>query len=246
MQNRYTGDFGDFVKYGLLRHLSKGKQLGVAWYLYPDESGTDGQKTGYLHDPETWKILDEELFDGLNEIICKAQSGAGHRSVTEIQDRHLLPGAVFSNGLLDTEIPPHAWRGRRAWRADWFDGVMAKLVDCELVFADPDNGLCPDHRYSASRRKGLKRLPLREAVCLSEGRTAVIYHHNTRFKGGHHKEIRHWMDKLPRCTEAFYSNEDGFRTFFVITEDAAIQDRLKEFAAAWEQAGQLISSHDTR
>ena len=35
MQNQYTGDFGDFVKYGLLRPLSEDRQLGMAWYLRP-------------------------------------------------------------------------------------------------------------------------------------------------------------------------------------------------------------------
>ena len=33
MQNRYVGDIGDYVKYGLLRALADGRQLGVAWYL---------------------------------------------------------------------------------------------------------------------------------------------------------------------------------------------------------------------
>ena len=53
MQNRYTGDIGDFAKYGLLRALSKGKRLGVAWYLYPDEEdNTDGRHIDYLQQPE--------------------------------------------------------------------------------------------------------------------------------------------------------------------------------------------------
>ena len=33
MQDRYTGDIGDFAKYGLLRALEAGHRLGVAWYL---------------------------------------------------------------------------------------------------------------------------------------------------------------------------------------------------------------------
>ena len=37
MQNRYVGDIGDFGKYGLLRALYHGRQLGVAWYLCPDD-----------------------------------------------------------------------------------------------------------------------------------------------------------------------------------------------------------------
>lgn len=36
MQNRYTGDIGDYVKYALLRALIKGHRLDVAWYLSPN------------------------------------------------------------------------------------------------------------------------------------------------------------------------------------------------------------------
>ena len=42
MQNRYTGDIGDFGKYGLLRALCspvgeiQRLQLGVVWYLMKD------------------------------------------------------------------------------------------------------------------------------------------------------------------------------------------------------------------
>ena len=51
MQNRYTGDVGDFGKYGLLRALTQPEmqeetKLGVVWYLNPDEAGNqDGQNT---------------------------------------------------------------------------------------------------------------------------------------------------------------------------------------------------------
>ena len=31
MQNRYTGDIGDYVKLSILRALSPGYRLGVAW-----------------------------------------------------------------------------------------------------------------------------------------------------------------------------------------------------------------------
>jgi len=47
MQDRYAGDVGDFVKLGLLRAISPGRKLGVAWYRYPDEAHNgDGRHTG--------------------------------------------------------------------------------------------------------------------------------------------------------------------------------------------------------
>ena len=35
MQNRYVGDIGDYLKLGILRALSPGYRLGVAWWLFP-------------------------------------------------------------------------------------------------------------------------------------------------------------------------------------------------------------------
>ena len=44
MQDCYVGDVGDFVKYGLLRALSDGKRLGVAWYLRTDPDTTKARR----------------------------------------------------------------------------------------------------------------------------------------------------------------------------------------------------------
>jgi hypothetical protein len=33
MQNRYTADVGDYLKLGILRALSPGHRLGIAWWL---------------------------------------------------------------------------------------------------------------------------------------------------------------------------------------------------------------------
>jgi hypothetical protein len=47
MQDRYAGDIGDFVKLAILRALAPGWHLGVAWWLYPDESHNgDGRHIG--------------------------------------------------------------------------------------------------------------------------------------------------------------------------------------------------------
>ena len=57
MQDRYTGDVGDFGKYGLLKALCQGAanavgpalSLGVAWYLTcPEEKTADGKHVTYL------------------------------------------------------------------------------------------------------------------------------------------------------------------------------------------------------
>lgn len=253
MQDRYVGDIGDFAKYGLLRALCGGRQLGVAWYLYPDETHNDhGMKIGYLCQPEVWRHLDPELFDALADVINQWQTGEGERTVEEIQNRNLLPGAVFADERLDPDLRTHDWRQTRIWDANWlaqfkldwrtiwFDRVMEQMAGCDIVYVDPDNGLYPDERYNAADPRHWKRLPLHEAQLLAEGRTAILYHHNTRFRGGNIAEIRHWQAQLPAGTYAYRWRRYGNRTFFVVNPDQQIIDRLEAFAAMWHPHGELI------
>ena len=51
MQDAYTGDIGDFAKYGL---LGLSKRLGVAWSSTRHQS-QNGQHLEYLEDPNTWR-----------------------------------------------------------------------------------------------------------------------------------------------------------------------------------------------
>ena len=97
MQNRYVGDIGDFGKYGLLRALCHGRQLGVAWYLCPDEThNEDGGSVDYLCKPDEWRSVDPELFDGMREIV-----DSGHRCVGSVEESGLLPStAIFASETL--------------------------------------------------------------------------------------------------------------------------------------------------
>lgn len=52
MEDRYTGDVGDFIKLALLRFLVRGDpvlKLAINWYLSPNEDqNADGKHIGYL------------------------------------------------------------------------------------------------------------------------------------------------------------------------------------------------------
>ena len=85
MQNRYTGDIGDYVKYGLLRALAVDRQLGVAWYLFPDENhNADGKHIKYLQD-KRWRDRDPELFDTLELIVTEKR-----RKVSKVEASGIL------------------------------------------------------------------------------------------------------------------------------------------------------------
>ena len=232
MQDRYVGDIGDYVKYGLLRAIRGTRRLGVAWYLHPDAGPAgDGKHIAYLQRPGEWRHLDAELFDTLKELV------GNRRSVVAIQESGILGDAVFAPDRLAAAV---SVQDRERWRSRWFNRIQRQLAGCDLVFADPDNGLVPDDRFKPAQKVSAKGIPLSEAVALAEGRVAVIYHHNTRRRGGHRAEIARWQNQLPDGTLAYYWRRVSNRTFFIINPDGEVRRRLREFEKRWGDRGELV------
>jgi hypothetical protein len=125
----------------------------------------------------------------------------------------MLGRAVFSTALLTFE---GNYPRKSQSRASWFKNVMSDLENCDIVFADPDNGLCEDSKYRYASKSYWKRIPLSEAKALSENRSAIIYHHNTRRAGGHAKEIQHWLREFDCDGIALYWRPFSPRTYFMI------------------------------
>lgn len=232
MQDRFVGDFGDFVKYGLLRALSRGRRLGVAWYLRPNNDDPFANYIDYLNDRDNWRHLDENLFDGLERIVNGEQ-----RCIHAIETSGLLPEARFASEMLRFDTRSNIERS--AWRRGWFGRVIEQLQGCEIVFADPDMNIWPDDRFGYARAaRDWAHIPLAEAQQLAWGRTGVFYYHHPHVN--HAADIQDWMNRLNGCTGAFYCNQFGFRTFFVVTDDPVIRHRLDQFGQLWQQVGELI------
>lgn len=134
MQDRYTGDIGDFGKLGLLRALqSRDLTIGVNWYLTPDEDhNDDGMYTKYLKD-ESYRKYDESLWLDLKQIVDENQ-----RKVSALQNDRILQ-AVFYDKTLDFAGKKKA---ERIWiREEWHRQALEQLSGLDVVFVDPDNGL---------------------------------------------------------------------------------------------------------
>lgn len=238
MQNRYVGDIGDFIKLALLRHVGSGRRLGVAWYLYPDEDhNSDGRHISYLRDHARWRHLDPELHDGLNEIV------KANRSVAWLERAGFLTASYSGEILVSAGLPPSE---RSTWRTDWFRRVLADLTDAEIVFADPDNGLVDDEPRRRRTKRFGKQLPLDEARRLADGRSAILYHHNTRFKGGHDAEIDHWLKRLGYDTLAVRANSYSCRTFFILNPDGETVKRAESFCDKWSGHGVRLHANAAR
>jgi hypothetical protein len=192
MQNRYAGDVGDFLKFGLLRWLVSPRAaspvepplgLGVLWYLTPDEAhNDDGKHIAYL-DPtrptgSALRSLDSDLYRRLGSVI------AIERSVAEVErSASLPPGTVtFAEPLTFDGLATNARADRLARRRDWLDRSLHQLAGCDVIFADPDNGIrLPGHKRGRHLDKSEKHAYTDElAEFARRGQTLVVYHHADR------------------------------------------------------------------
>ena len=181
MKNQYFGDIGDYGKYGLLRFLrDKGISIGVNWYLTPCDGRTDGCHTEYLKQNEM-KEYDRDLYEFL-----KSRAPKEDKSVTEIENSSLLNGVTFFNEMMNFDSISNCAE-RSVARVKWHAEALAALSDCELVFADPDNGLSMTKKAS---QKGSQKFILPNEIrdYFARGQQVMYYHHRPR------KNADGWMN----------------------------------------------------
>jgi len=223
VQNRYVGDIGDYAKYSLLNSVSRGLRLGIAWYLFPNEGhNADGKHIGYLRKPEIWQERDPQLFLTLRSLV-----ESDERNVASLETSGALKANIFCSNQL--ECNSNSYLGRKTWRQEWFKAVSDKLYGCDIIFADPDNGLMQSEKFKLGRRKHWKSMPTCEVEELARGRCAVIYHHNSRYKGGHIAEIQFWLDTL-KADLAVRVRYGTSRTFFFVNATPIIRQRAMDWA----------------
>lgn len=253
MQDRYAGDLGDYLKYGLLRWLCAAGashpalRLGVIWYLVPDEDhNDDGKHVRYLEpgnrDGERLRTLDPDLYDRLARMVQ-----SGRRSVKAIEDAGVLPPdtRTFSCPLDFRDLPSRAGSERVARRKEWLDGAMAATVGCDLIFADPDNGFRPAaHRIPRSRTKAVKYAYLGElAQFVTRGQSLVIYHHagragRTEEQGKRRlEELEELARQVPGCTAlgCVIARRGSVRLFLVAAAElhrAFLSEKLRGLGAS--------------
>ena len=169
MQDRYSGDLGDFSKLGLLRHLRKtGLSIGLNWYRVPDEDhNNDGMHTGYL-DNHSFEVCDPDLWKALYPIAH------GNRCISALEE---TLDAKFYRDLLD-------FRGlskdeRSQVRDRWHRNALECLKGCQIICVDPDNGLMT--KSAAGKTKSNKYVLSKELHSYySSGSSVIYYQHKAR------------------------------------------------------------------
>ena len=93
MQDRYVGDIGDYLKLGILRALSPGYRIGIAWWPYPDEShNRDGRHIGYLHRPDQWRTMIQNCSMLWPRSYPRARGTFGHWKRPVFFPEQSMPG----------------------------------------------------------------------------------------------------------------------------------------------------------
>jgi hypothetical protein len=134
VQDRYAGDVGDFLKYGLLRLLCNPggvSRLGIVWYLVNDEThNADGRHVSYLlpgnRIGRRLRPCDPDLFDAMQTVV-----NSGERTVASIEHSGALPASTHF----------YSARLTRDDRAGWLRAALDRTRECDAVFLDPDNGI---------------------------------------------------------------------------------------------------------
>ncbi len=180
MEDRYTGDAGDFGKFGLMRALVNediSLKLGLIWYLYPDEKhNADGKHVQYLdqsaENDHRFRACDSELYVALRGLV-----DAGNRRVNQVPKLDILPQAtVYFEEPLDFAGPPSE---RIAARKAWLDRALDATTACDILLLDPDNGL--QCSIAKSDRKAGKYVYFDEiAPMIERGQTVILYQHLDR------------------------------------------------------------------
>jgi hypothetical protein len=184
MQDKYTGDIGDFGKYILLNELSKlsggSIKLGVNWFYVnkPEKNSGDGRHIEYLNSQypknKFFRDCNPQLYDKLQNIVKNNK-----RSISEIEKGHILP---INTNFYSVPLPYSS--GTRIHRCkdreEWFINSFSIFKTTDIIFLDPDNGL-QTLNLQKSQAKAVKYTFIDEILKYYDaGKSVVIYQHRDR------------------------------------------------------------------
>ena len=237
MQNRFTGDIGDFSKLGLLRALSNaGLSIGLNWYLTPNEThNDDGKHIKYLSQAEQYRFLDSQLFDELKGIIA-----SGRREISEMEKPEILEAKFFSD-ILDFRTSSKI----REVRDGWHNRALHELKGNDIVCLDPDNGLIVT---SATGTRRENKYVLREELqdYYQQGSSVIYYQHKARRKDEYYREqFVYLMSCFPSAAGLLLKFRTTSQRYYMFILQPHHEVKVKEtilemLTAGWEKHFQVM------
>lgn len=240
MQNRYTGDIGDFGKLGLLRALqASGLTVGVNWYLVPDENhNSDGRYVQYLENVDYCQ-LDEPLWLELSRIVK-----SGQREVSALENENIINAVFFSDPLVFAGKPKSE---RAIIRKTWHEKALMTLFGTDVIFVDPDNGIVvPSALGTVKENKFVKSDELVDYY--KQGSSVIYYQHKARrpdsFYVDQHKRLIEMIGLEKSAGLYLKFTKTSQRYYFFIVQpahtkiiSAAIQKML---SSGWDQCFEVV------
>jgi len=162
MRYLFLGDQGDYMKLAILRALGPGCRVGVVWWLVQEA------RHEYLDDPDTWRDIDNHVFDELERIV-QAQKKDEEKRIEKLE-------RLIGAHCVSREPIPQSEGERNVW----FSNVIDAMEGCDLVFIDPDKGLELES-FSPGSARSVEYIQSRELRALKRPkRCLILYQHPIR------------------------------------------------------------------
>ena len=117
-------------------------------------------------------------------------------------------------------------------------GSKDSLTGADLIFVDPDNGVEPTGYSHGSAKAGKSVLLTELHELATPGRCLIMYHHQSRRKGGHHCEIVYCAERLRAAgfatVDALRAKPYSPRVYFLLNAPFDVQRRAKQIAVDWQ------------
>jgi hypothetical protein len=186
----------------------------------PKRRGTRTKFTDYPH----LRACDPVLHDSLRSIVQ-----SGRRSVDAVERAGILPANTV---FFSQPCPSRDGWNRAAGRTAWNARALETLAGADLVFMDPDNGLTRQPASLIAGNWAKYVAPEEVTPYLRGGKSLVIYHHQTREKGGLAVTIPEKFALLRSlgCETpwAFVFRRVSVRIYFVVPSPAHVETLLRK------------------
>lgn len=227
MKNQYFGDFGDYQKFSLLKHLRdlSSFKIIVHWMKTKDDSSNDGSKIKYLSNANEWSIFEPEIFDFLTKHLA-----LNTRDLSLYEKSHHARDINFLSEYIENEDI----------RQKLLEGI--RHANSDLVFFDPDNGIEVKSTNSKNRHKYVTWTDIKTAF--DSGKSVLIYQHYSRMNRD--KFIAQKLIEFnDRFKEEIFVIKVKHSVYFLMPQEkhkTPISNALKGYSSLWKDTA-VVKNH---
>jgi hypothetical protein len=225
MKNQYFGDFGDYQKFSLLKHLRdlSGLKIIVHWMKTKDDSSNDGAKIKYLSNVNEWNTFEPEIFDFLTKHLA-----LNMRDLSLYEKSQHARNIIFLNEYIEGEGVRHK--------------LLEKILNnnSDLIFFDPDNGIEVKSTNSKNKHKYIMWDDIKTAF--DSGKSVLVYQHYSRMNRD--KFIAQKLTEFnDHFREGIFVIKVKHSVYFLLSQEkhkAQISTGLESYSSLWKDMGAVL------